>query len=194
VPECVALVATFCVASSRKDFHPVFTKLARFLDIASLRLGVVLWFAEPAHTRTQLAPVTRMNTLNRRFFERLQRAFARALWLVAFGLLLQTATRASANCKVTGSVTDPSGAAIANATVTVVSLHFQATTETDRQGRYWFGGLPAGRVELTVEAKGRLELSRVKMNALRAPLTALPDQPLFWRCVRLIATNCGFPL
>ena len=58
--------------------------------------------------------------------------------------------------KTSGSIHDPSGAGIANATV-VMSNHGANTidmTTTDREGKFSFSGLPAGRYELQVFKPG----------------------------------------
>jgi len=58
--------------------------------------------------------------------------------------------------KTSGSIHDPSGAGIANATV-VMSNHAANTidmTTTDREGKFSFSGLPAGKYELQVFKPG----------------------------------------
>ncbi len=57
---------------------------------------------------------------------------------------------------LTGTVFDPQGLAVANAKITVKSLATGAkrSTESNSEGRYQIVGLPPGRYELTVEAKG----------------------------------------
>src|ERR1700730_5753440 len=54
-----------------------------------------------------------------------------------------------------GQVTDPSGAAITNATVVMTpSAGAPVTTQTDSQGMYEFKGLPPGKYTLNVIAEG----------------------------------------
>jgi outer membrane receptor protein involved in Fe transport len=80
--------------------------------------------------------------------------FARGMLLFACGLLLHAATFAAPNSRITGTVTDASGAVIVGATVTAAAADFRASTSTDRRGHYSFARVPAGAVELTVDAKG----------------------------------------
>ena len=56
----------------------------------------------------------------------------------------------------TGVVTDPTGAAIANATVTVsnTATDLHASTTTNASGNYTIRELPVGTYRLTVEAPG----------------------------------------
>ncbi len=60
------------------------------------------------------------------------------------------------NGQFTGTVTDPSGAAIANAKVTVtnVGTNFSVTTTTGPTGLYKFNELPVGTYQITAEAQG----------------------------------------
>ena len=60
------------------------------------------------------------------------------------------------NGQFTGTVSDPSGAAIANAKVTVtnVGTNFAVTTTTDPAGLYKFNELPVGTYKITAEAEG----------------------------------------
>ena len=60
------------------------------------------------------------------------------------------------NGQFTGTVTDPSGAAIANAKVTVtnVGTNLSVTTTTGPTGLYKFNELPAGTYQITAEAQG----------------------------------------
>jgi len=59
------------------------------------------------------------------------------------------------NGQFTGTVTDPSGAAIANAKVTVINIgtNLSVTTITDQNGLYKFQELPAGTYRITAEAQ-----------------------------------------
>src|SRR5215471_519619 len=60
------------------------------------------------------------------------------------------------NGQFTGSVTDPSGAAIANAKVTVVNLgtNLATTTTSNSAGLFTAKELPVGNYKITVEASG----------------------------------------
>ena len=60
------------------------------------------------------------------------------------------------NGQFTGTVTDPSGAAISNAKVTVtnVGTNLSVTTTTGPTGLYKFNELPAGTYQITAEAQG----------------------------------------
>src|SRR5713101_4567030 len=57
---------------------------------------------------------------------------------------------------ITGTVTDPTGAAVANAQVTVSSPErgINRTTTTNGSGEYLVAGLPPGAVDVSVTAKG----------------------------------------
>ena len=62
---------------------------------------------------------------------------------------------------VHGTVTDPSGAAVTNATVTAVASDGQTkTTKTDRTGGYSLEGLTPGNYTLTVSVRGFAEFSK----------------------------------
>src|SRR5919108_4142934 len=61
-----------------------------------------------------------------------------------------------ATAQLSGTVTDPQGAVIQAATVTVrdTAKNFERTTQTNGEGRYQFLLLPPGDYTVTVEAKG----------------------------------------
>ncbi|MGH9342591.1 MAG: carboxypeptidase-like regulatory domain-containing protein, partial [Terriglobia bacterium] len=69
---------------------------------------------------------------------------------------MPTAQAQQAAGSITGLVTDTSGAAVSNATVTVREVDQNATyvTKTTNAGLYTFPTIPAGRVEVKVEAQG----------------------------------------
>ena len=78
---------------------------------------------------------------------------ALALLIPLAALRLTAQNRAG---KTTGSIHDPSGAGVPNATV-VMSNHEAHTidmTTTDREGKFSFDGLPAGKYELQVYKPG----------------------------------------
>jgi hypothetical protein len=66
------------------------------------------------------------------------------------------AVLAQDTASITGTVTDPSGAAVANAQVTVSSPErgIIRTTSTNGSGEYLVAGLPPGAVDVSVSAKG----------------------------------------
>ena len=56
---------------------------------------------------------------------------------------------------VSGTVTDPSGKAIVGATVSITNASgISQPVVTDKQGRYWVGGLAGGTYKISVAAKG----------------------------------------
>jgi hypothetical protein len=69
---------------------------------------------------------------------------------------LPAAVFAQGTGSITGTVTDPSGAAVVNAQVTVSSPErgINRTTATNGSGEYLVAGLPAGTVDVTVTAQG----------------------------------------
>jgi hypothetical protein len=68
----------------------------------------------------------------------------------------------AAGGQITGTVTDPKGAVVAGAAITVTDpvSNQKFTATTDQQGRYKVEGLPAGTYILTVSAKGFGDLRR----------------------------------
>lgn len=90
------------------------------------------------------------------------RARLSVLWslrflLTAFFFVLTTAsTRAQFTASIQGNVADPSGAAVAQAKMTLENLftHVVATTTTDTDGSYRFVSLAPGSYKITAEAAG----------------------------------------
>src|SRR5690348_10482481 len=84
------------------------------------------------------------------------------IWIlpfIVFALLALAAVNAagqSATGNIAGYVKDPSGAAIADVTVTAKMVEQQTvqTAQTNAEGFYTILALPPGRYELTFEAKG----------------------------------------
>ena len=80
-----------------------------------------------------------------------------SLQLCATLAVSQTAASQPGSGTLRGQVTDPSGAAIANASVIMTPAATSSTpikTQTDGQGAYEFKGLAAGQYSLTVVAQG----------------------------------------
>src|SRR5256885_9200493 len=71
-------------------------------------------------------------------------------------LLLASSTWAQFTGNIQGTVSDPSGAAVAQAKVTLINVATQvsATTTTDASGSYRFLSLAPGSYKITVEAAG----------------------------------------
>lgn len=78
-----------------------------------------------------------------------------------------------------GTVADPSGAAVPNAKITVVSPQtgFTRTTTTNASGLYSFPQLPVGTYDLTVEANG-FKLTKRTGVTLTVGAVATVDVPL----------------
>jgi hypothetical protein len=75
---------------------------------------------------------------------------------VSFLLLCGTALAQTSTTSLQGTVTDPTGAAVANATVELVNVDSktQRDVATDAQGEYRFQFLPPGSYTLTISAAG----------------------------------------
>lgn len=81
--------------------------------------------------------------------------FVHTLRLLTLSLLVSLAVSAqSSTASISGIVTDPAQAVIANASVTVknTGTGLTRTLQTDSEGRYRFTNLPIGGYEVTVEA------------------------------------------
>jgi hypothetical protein len=91
-----------------------------------------------------------------------RQAAIRNRWIVAalviscLALFAPRASRAQASAGITGTVTDPSGAVVPNAKVTVTNedTSVSSNTVTSSAGTYAFRGLNPGKYRVTVEAQG----------------------------------------
>ncbi len=97
---------------------------------------------------------------------------------VAVLLFAASAFGQSQNAVLGGSVTDPSGSFIPNATVTVTSSErqFTASVKTDNDGRYSFANLAPGNYDLTVEAAGFKSYSSTRIQLLVAESRRIDPQ------------------
>ncbi len=79
-----------------------------------------------------------------------------SLRLIATVLLMASTTWAQYSANIQGTVSDPSGAAVASAKVSLenTATHVTASTTTDAEGGYRFLSLPPGPYQITVEASG----------------------------------------
>jgi carboxypeptidase family protein/TonB-dependent receptor-like protein len=82
------------------------------------------------------------------------------VWLLAIALAAGPVLAQVNAVDLTGQIYDPQGLAVTNAKVTVRNLATGAerSTTSDSDGRYQIVGLPPGRYELSVEAKGFAKL------------------------------------
>jgi Carboxypeptidase regulatory-like domain/TonB-dependent Receptor Plug Domain len=91
------------------------------------------------------------------------RTYVRCYFVFLLAFLLQAAASSLAFAQstgnagsISGTVTDPSGAVIAGATVTIQNpvSQFQRTAVTDSVGHFWFPNVPFNPYHMTVEMKG----------------------------------------
>ena len=83
--------------------------------------------------------------------------------VAALALLVQFAPgapSAAPRATLLGTVTDPSGAVIPDASVTISSNHFTQTVATDDDGRYSVSGLVPGHYRVEVRAAGFTPLEK----------------------------------
>jgi Carboxypeptidase regulatory-like domain/TonB-dependent Receptor Plug Domain len=82
-----------------------------------------------------------------------------ALMLAVATVALAPMAAAQVSASLSGTVTDPSGGAVSNATVTVRDVHteVQRSTATDAAGRYRVLALPVGEYEIAVKKQGFAE-------------------------------------
>ena len=75
---------------------------------------------------------------------------------IEFALLSLSVATFAQNAQVTGVITDPNGAVVPAATVTLTaeSTHAVLTSTTNEEGVYVFHSVPAGEYVLAVEATG----------------------------------------
>src|ERR1700729_284827 len=92
----------------------------------------------------------------------LRRAFRHSLFSVMFLSTIPVLLAQSNSGTVTGTVTDPSGAVVAGASVSIANpvSEYSRTVTTDKAGHYQFTSLPFNPYHLTVNATGFASLSQ----------------------------------
>ena len=78
------------------------------------------------------------------------------MFLLVAILLCAVSTRAQYRASIQGVVTDPAGAVVSGATLTLTNLdtNLQLTATSDENGVYNFNALPSAKFSLAVEMKG----------------------------------------
>jgi hypothetical protein len=101
-----------------------------------------------------------------------------SLFVLLFLLLGTVASRAATGGSISGSISDPSGAAIPGAALSLINDAQQTPyrTTSDRKGLYSFPDLPVGHYTLTIAANGfasqrRLNLTVDSDSAIRVDIT-----------------------
>ena len=101
--------------------------------------------------------------------------------VVAVLALPLLSVRAAAGGRIEGTVTDPKGAAVVGAAVTVTDPETGQTfrSVTDGQGHYRVGGLAAATYVITISANGFSEFRRaeIKVVFIKLAFLALCDVP-----------------
>jgi Carboxypeptidase regulatory-like domain/Peptidase family M1 domain len=134
--------------------------------------------------------------------------FVALSFALALSLLPAAASRAAAGGTISGTVTDPKGAVVAGATVTVyteASGREVAAAQTDAQGQYKIENLPPGPYDVAVAAKGfsavrlekyvveegkttkvdaRLEVAPVEGGAVEVKATTRPNEDPVYQKLR----------
>src|ERR1700761_439006 len=96
---------------------------------------------------------------------RLRRACLPA-WMVASLLFLNLSLQAATGGSISGTVSDPSGAVVSGAALSLVNTAQQTTYEvhSDKQGMYSFPNLPVGQYDLTISAAGFIARKRTALS------------------------------
>src|ERR1051325_11990655 len=95
-----------------------------------------------------------------------------ALWLAIFTILLTSPVQAQFRASLRGTVTDPQGAVVPGATVTLINKDTNATlaSTSDDNGIFQFNALPPAPYRLTVERQGFQKKSLESVQII-------PEQP-----------------
>src|SRR5438046_8422378 len=94
--------------------------------------------------------------------------FSRLTFLLLAFTIVPSILPAQDTAQITGTITDPSGAAVGNAQVTITSVE-QGTTRTavtNSSGQYLFAALPVGSYDMGVTAQGfkQYQAKGIKLN------------------------------
>jgi Carboxypeptidase regulatory-like domain len=107
------------------------------------------------------------------------RSLARLFWLLTFTLAsLISASAQGTTGAVRGIVTDPNGAVVPGAKVTISSksINYRSETTTGSGGEYQFPDIPPGQYEITIEASSFKTLTLSDVRAESNQTTDIPAQ------------------
>src|SRR2546423_2597640 len=109
----------------------------------------------------------------------MKRILLRSITLATLLILCSVFTLAQGNATLTGTVTDPNGAVVPNAKVTVtnVATNVSSTTQTTDAGLYRFNTLPVGTYRINVEITG-FKTAQVENVVLTVAQTVTRDVTL----------------
>ena len=126
---------------------------------------------------------------------------ARTIWILACLTawticLLPSVVRGQATTSLRGTVTDPSAAAIPNATVHLVSAQtgIERTASTGPEGNYEFLQVPPGTYRLIVEAPGFRKLERENVQLLVNTPATINVQLEVGRVTEIVSVRAEAPL
>ena len=117
----------------------------------------------------QLASERRTQTPKHNYIE----AFCTPLWLLLFLLIASLASSQSTLSSLRGVITDPTGAMIANAHISLTNeaTAVRQTTTSDAKGQYQFPQVAAGTYRVTVGAAGFSDQSKMVELLVNQPAT-----------------------
>jgi TonB family protein len=130
--------------------------LARTLEHSGRAWSTALAIARPSNLERRFAAMLNPSVNRRRLSWKAKILIPLFAWCCVLPIAALRLPAQNLAGKTAGSVHDPSGAGILNATI-VMSNHDTNTidmTTTDREGNFTFAGLPAGKYELQVYKPG----------------------------------------
>lgn len=160
---CDDAVLNFGIAPS--DYAHQLLDLARNLEKPGPKWAVALAFARPSNLERRFAAMMNPLTNHRRLspLAAVLAGLVTLCFLLPLGAVRLTAQELSGN--LLGAIYDPSGAAVANATIIVTnqSPNTIDMTASDAQGRFKFKALPAGEYQISVTKPGFKEYKASKI-------------------------------
>src|SRR6202167_2159401 len=111
-----------------------------------------------------------------RFNARCGQGATRVLWVLAAAVLLAAAAMAQSTSQLNGSVTDPSGASVSGAKITLTNpaTGLQRTATSNATGLYQFLDVPPGDYRLEATATGFATYRATKITLVVSTPTTIP--------------------